>query len=270
MYLKSIPEHMFHTPRFLEVLNISSNLFTSVPIEIEETHNLKELILDDNPIASIKEFPRLDHLEVLHLSWMPNLVSIESRSLSSLKNLKELNCSHNLLLHSIDGTALTSANEEGEIWPPIIKLFLNNNKLGYLDSQLLMQWERVMYLNIQNNPWICDCNNQWLVSDLIPLLKKSNSKFMVDGIVCHEPTEMRGKSFIDLHHRNYFMRCLDKYGRQPEKDATVLVGVLIGVLLAIPLTAIGFILYKRQNQTSKQYSRAFYKAADVNQVFTET
>lgn len=81
---------------------------------------------------------------------------------------------------------------------------------------------------------------------------------------------MRGQSLLDLDHREYYMRCLDKYGHHPEKDATVLVGVLIGVLLAIPLSMISLVLYRRRHQTPAQYSRAFYKAADTNQVFTTT
>lgn len=54
MLLNTLPEHMLHTPRLLEILNMSRNLFTTVPLGIGDTHNLQELILDDNPFTAIK------------------------------------------------------------------------------------------------------------------------------------------------------------------------------------------------------------------------
>lgn len=85
---------------------------------------------------------------------------------------------------------------------------------------------------------------------------------------CHEPVEMKGQTLLDLEQRNYHMRCLDKYGHQPEKDALLLVGVLIGLLLAIPISLVVFTIYRRRLRTPAHYSRAFYKPADSIHEFT--
>lgn len=45
---------------------------------------------------------------------------------------------------------------------------------------------------------------------------------------CHEPIEMRGKSLIHLEDIHRHMRCVDKYGDRPERDAAILIGTLIG------------------------------------------
>lgn len=80
---------------------------------------------------------------------------------------------------------------------------------------------------------------------------------------CHLPEAMRGQSIVELDHRSYHMRCLDIYGHHPENDATLLIGILIGVILAIPLTFLVFLSYRKHlHTTAAQYHRAFYKRGD--------
>ena len=53
MELSTLPLHIFHSPRGLEVLNLTGNLFTRIPSALENAINLKTLFLDENPIVSI-------------------------------------------------------------------------------------------------------------------------------------------------------------------------------------------------------------------------
>lgn len=53
MELIHLPEHLFHAPRELKVLNISGNLFETIPEAIKLSVNLVELNMDDNNIAEI-------------------------------------------------------------------------------------------------------------------------------------------------------------------------------------------------------------------------
>lgn len=53
MELKTLPEHIFHTPRLLKTLNLSGNLFTKIPEAIEHALSLVTLNLDDNIIERI-------------------------------------------------------------------------------------------------------------------------------------------------------------------------------------------------------------------------
>lgn len=45
---------------------------------------------------------------------------------------------------------------------------------------------------------------------------------------CREPDEMAGKSFHEIFKNGIQMRCLDYYGRHPERDGPILIGILIG------------------------------------------
>jgi hypothetical protein len=68
------------------------------------------------------------------------------------------------------------------------------------------------------------------------------------------------------------MRCLDVYGNQPERDGAILVGMLIGVLLAVPLTVALVALWRRFGPQligrhpagAADFSRAFYKRAGTS------
>lgn len=55
MELKELPEHIFHRPRQLESLNLTGNLFTTVPEALQYAINLKFLSLDENPIVEFNE-----------------------------------------------------------------------------------------------------------------------------------------------------------------------------------------------------------------------
>lgn len=53
MELSRLPEYFLHGPRELRVLNISGNLFETVPETIQYALNLVELNMDDNNIVEI-------------------------------------------------------------------------------------------------------------------------------------------------------------------------------------------------------------------------
>jgi hypothetical protein len=80
---------------------------------------------------------------------------------------------------------------------------------------------------------------------------------------------MRGRKLHELEVRKYHMRCLDSAGNHPEKDGKLLVGVLVGLLLAVPLTAVALLIFRNSRFGSRlfargpaDYSRAFYSRAD--------
>ncbi|XP_050440621.1 leucine-rich repeat neuronal protein 2-like [Adelges cooleyi] len=252
--LENLPEHFLHTPRYLESLNLSKNMFNHVPRELAEAHMLRRLDLSYNPIQNISNFPKMSWLKILHLSHMPNLNTIDEHAFSLLTNLEEFYCSHNLQLHSIAPNAFSYEahdGSEGEQWPHIVKLYLNHNSLGYLDSRLLSRWDTLQDLNLQGNKWICDCENQWLVSTLAPMVEARHAEFLKD-FTCQEPIEMRGVSILDLDHRHYHLRCLDFYNHRPERDGVLLVGILIGVILSVPFT-MAFMMYCARKKNSLSY-----------------
>lgn len=83
---------------------------------------------------------------------------------------------------------------------------------------------------------------------------------------------MRGRKLHDLEAHNYHMRCLDSVGNHPEKDGKLLVGLLIGVLLAVPVTLVAVLIFRNSRFGSRffsrgpaDYSRAFYSRADAGE-----
>lgn len=84
----------------------------------------------------------------------------------------------------------------------------------------------------------------------------------VGELTCSAPPEHAGKKLASLAERH--LRCLDLYDAQPEKDAAVLVGILIGLLIAIPVGMALFTFWRRGfffcgSEGPASFSRAFYK-----------
>lgn len=113
----------------------------------------------------------MESLATLHLSNIPQLQYIGPGSLNGLQQLKELHISDNINLKEIDGAALTRREEgaENEIWPPISKVDLHNNKLSTLDRHLIVKWEGLTDLDLRGNQFSCDCSNQWIFDVLMPI-----------------------------------------------------------------------------------------------------
>lgn len=159
MELSSLPEPMFHSLRALKVLNLAGNLFTKIPEALKYAVNVRELSLDENPIGDLSEdnsMPKMLKLEQLNMTYMPSLVVIGRGSLSGLESLKVLRLNHNHQLSFIHPDAFTfpqKNNPERVQWPLIEQLFLDNNNLTGLDSDLFTDWQRLTEIHIHDNPW---------------------------------------------------------------------------------------------------------------------
>lgn len=83
---------------------------------------------------------------------------------------------------------------------------------------------------------------------------------------------MRGKKLHDLEVRDYHMRCLDTAGNHPEKDGNLLVGMLVGVVVAIPVTVLLLLLFRNSRYGARffspgpaAYSRTFYSRTEAGE-----
>ncbi|XP_053621887.1 leucine-rich repeat neuronal protein 3-like [Plodia interpunctella] len=276
--MDDIPDRLLHTPQYLEQLDISNNQLKAVPQELGETKNLVYLNLNQNPIEELDYnshefpgFPTLKKLKELHMCNMPKLVRVGISSLANLQSLEKLHMSFNEKLSYIDPKALARPDDIGEMfdYPPLTHLYLQSNNLTMLDSRLLARWDKLQDINVSDNPWLCDCSTQWMVSNLVTVVEGLHANASAE-MACQEPIEMRGYNMKKLHELHREMRCLDKYGHRPERDGSILLGTLIGVLLAVPIM-LALVLMWRQGYFAclglrgpASFSRAFYKRAPAD------
>lgn len=268
--ISTLPDSMLHTPKYLEVLDLSGNPISKLPATLQQVHKLNSLYLNNTNFDNLTEengFPEMPTVKVLHLCRNQHLSHVMKHSLSGLVNLEELHMSDNIALSHIDplAMALIRNHTGGAIWPPIKKLHINNNKLAYLDSDIIARWDGLTELDIRANPWTCECENQWLIEDLIPIYLKIDEE-NAKQVQCAAPIEMAKFSFYELYEKKSTMRCLDVYGARPENDAMMLVGILAGVLIAIPVLLFLVFAYQKRwfgfcnpcDKSPAAYTRRFY------------
>lgn len=274
MELSDLPLATFHPLRALKVLKLDGNLFKTVPKALRLAINVRELSLNENPIGDMNEennaLPAMPKLEKLNMTYMGALTVIGRGSLSGLESLKELQLSHNHHLSYIHPNAFTFPEKDNphiEQWPLITKLYLNNNNLSTLESSTFIKYQEMTEIHIHDNPWLCDCELQWVLTILIPIMKKT-SPHLIEHTKCAEPHPLVNEKLLDLSEDNSRMRCLDKHGAHPERDSALLVALLIGVLLGMPLAYASIMIYKRTcgaQPGAAKYSRAFYKRAHMQE-----
>jgi hypothetical protein len=137
-------------------------------------------------------------LEVLSISYISQLETIGEGSLSGLISkcilvrlrtqrqflyfilgLKELYANNNPHLGFVHPSALSSMstdNSSREIWPSMRILYLHNNNITTLDSHLIGRWDEMEVVDIRQNPFSCDCENQWIIDTLLPRIEAVSFK----------------------------------------------------------------------------------------------
>ncbi|XP_058832061.1 leucine-rich repeat-containing protein 70-like [Topomyia yanbarensis] len=271
MELNDIPVYIFNAPQGLQYLNLTGNLLTTIPQALDYATNLKWLSLDENPIDNLQGdhvFPSLKFLEYLSLSYITPLKIIGRGAFSKLEALNEIHICNNPEFTYFHSDAFVREDPDDPArkdWPRVKKLYLHNNNLSSLDSQMLARWDDMEVVDIRVNPWNCECHNQWIVETLLPLIEKTTPNIL-NNVVCATPKQMAGLSMVELEHKHSQMRCVDKYGNNPQNDGALLIGLLIGVLVGIPLTAAVILIYRRGcfglvHRGPADFSRAFYSRA---------
>ncbi|TGZ57627.1 uncharacterized protein [Temnothorax longispinosus] len=265
--LRELPSVQFHNAKNLKKLNLTGNKLTVPPRALEEAKTLEYLSLDGNSIRIINlanAFPKLPKLKELSMREMPNLTEIGFGGLSALTSLESLQLQNCKKLQRIDEYAMASKTAEGTIWPPLKKLNVASNALRYLPMLLIGRWDKLDELRLTNNQWSCDCRNQYLIGNVLPEYGEALMGEEAEKLNCSAPPEHEGKKLTSLADRH--LRCLDLWNARPERDAAILVGVLIGLLVAIPIGMAFFVFWRRGfffcgSQGPATFSRAFYKRA---------
>lgn len=152
----------------LTKLELANNELTEIPFDALETlPYLLELDLSGNKISQLtrlakngtKRILRLEHLKVLRLSGL-NLNGIDAGTFVGLPALKQLVLSHNRDLKVVDRDAFGKISGTASSSMKLETLDLNQCGLKRLNKSMI-EWEELLMLRVDENPWSCDCTMAW-------------------------------------------------------------------------------------------------------------
>ena len=158
----SFPTSLFKPLTNLTYLDISRNPIETIPFL---PISLRELDISGTNIFYFENL-LLPHLIIMRMNSMPNLTSMLLNDFENLTMLESL---------SIEGCARLT---EFRVWPPNSRLLPKLERLsvracaiGSLNGDLRPILQRTAVVDLQHNPWVCDCRMQWvnrlnLTSDL--------------------------------------------------------------------------------------------------------
>ncbi|KAK0078516.1 hypothetical protein PV325_002399 [Microctonus aethiopoides] len=185
------PAPLFKTLTKLTFLNISFNPIETIPIL---PIMLKELDISGTNILFLDNI-LLPQLERLHMNYMKNLTEVLLNEFENMTMLESL---------SIERCSILS---EFRIWPPnshilprLRYLSVEGCALETLNDDLRPIMQRTAVVNLQNNPWHCDCRMQWV--NRLNLSSDFNRE-----IKCNSPEEHHGKILAKIP--NHELICVE-------------------------------------------------------------
>ncbi|PNF22316.1 hypothetical protein B7P43_G02947 [Cryptotermes secundus] len=199
----------------LQLLYLNGNQFSHVPQTLAALgDSLQKLSLNENPIQELDEdsFRGLLMLRELNMSAMSYLRRIGPATFRHLRSLEILFCSYNRNLTELDAEAFGYGDNR---WT-LRELHLQSNALHTLPTQLA-PWKKLAIVDVQDNPWRCDCNLDWFINELLPLLEDTTPDLVL-GLHCSEPLHLSGMSFLGLRNSINSSFLCDGIVRSPSEN----------------------------------------------------
>ncbi|XP_063298594.1 immunoglobulin superfamily member 10 [Pelobates fuscus] len=187
---------------------------------------LELLMLHSNEIQTIHEstFNDLSSLQILKMSYN-KVKSLHKNTFHGLKNLVRLHMDHNKLefldpgsfygltslkLVHLEGNLLRQLHTDTFVTLRYIQIFktssikhvyLSSNQLSSLPKDMFLYMNELEGLYINENPWTCDCNLQWLTDgshNFKDLIKCKKDRSGPQCPLCSIPRKNKGKSLTDI------------------------------------------------------------------------
>lgn len=148
--------------------------------------NIIEIDLSDNLLVSIPSstFKSVRFLRDLNLARNP-IQKIEKGAFQHVPGLVKLDLSESRLEH-ISPEAFTGAKS-------LESIKLNGNRLSHFPVRSVEPLNKLMMIELHDNPWVCDCNMR-----SIKIWLTENNKAPVQP-ACAGPERLSGRVFSDLH-----------------------------------------------------------------------
>ncbi|NXL94500.1 GPV protein, partial [Alectura lathami] len=216
--LEVLPPGLFLQLRDLSKLTLYSNPLKALPeVLFGEMRNLGSLWLYHTKLSTIPDFvfSNLTNLELLVLSFNPELSVLPKNVFSGLKELRGLSLHTNNISSLPEGIFLSLRNLQNislynsrlEVLPRNLfhnlkhlqKVYLNSTKLQSLPGDFFTALPELQEVFLDDNPWKCDCQilgfQEWLQ-------KSTEMVKGVQSLTCDSPLSLRNVSLLALtgHH----------------------------------------------------------------------
>ncbi|KAK6644963.1 hypothetical protein RUM43_001239 [Polyplax serrata] len=192
------------------IMDLSNNKFTAVPqdITVDRFYFLERLYMDGNFITNAS-FPfqpePFQNLRTLSFSKC-SLEVLSKTMFSGVFPRNKIDCfrshgisldfSHNFI-NQIDYDALQNY--------PICSIDLSNNKLRTI-SESFVPWKKMSHVNLQKNPWHCDCSIQWMLDNYMTFMYKNYPKYLHE-LRCETPLRYNSKMFVFWYNKTDDVFC---------------------------------------------------------------
>lgn len=220
--LEILPPGLFLHLRDLSKLTLYGNPLKSLPeVLFGEMRNLGSLWLYHTQLSTIPDFvfSNLTNLELLVLSFNPELSVLPENAFSGLKELRGLSLHTNNIsslpegifrsLQKLQNVSLFSSRLQAlprslfHNLKHLQKVYLNSTKLQSLPEDLFTALPELQEVFLDDNPWKCDCQilgfREWLQKST-EVVKEAQS------LMCDSPLSLRNVPLLALTDRH--LQCL--------------------------------------------------------------
>ncbi|GAB1867817.1 Malignant fibrous histiocytoma-amplified sequence [Camponotus japonicus] len=253
----------------LDTLDLSFNNLTIIPetISVKNFPNLRILKVNGNRLKDVKIRSEL-RLERFEINFVKTIEEIGKETFLMLKE-RENDCinitiSNNIKLNTIEKNVFQHMN--------ICSLDLSNNCFAHLPSELFdVNVSNAKYLiNLQGNPFICDCSLQWMLNILVPKLYLMRRSLLED-LRCAGPPPLTDKRMVhwykwkenvfcdDFSHfaERTFASISNKQVVTFEISPGMIVALAMAFFVLAILTIIGILLTQRMIVKKRRFNRRF-------------
>ncbi|GFS61726.1 slit 1 protein [Trichonephila inaurata madagascariensis] len=214
----------------LLILRIHDNELWEVPTKaLFDVIRLEELHIGQNKFQSLKakSFQRLKFLRTIEINGCPNLSEIEKGAFSDNSNLKTIVINHNKELKHIQDGAFDNL-------PNVQHASFRGNSFETLQYGLL-PWDELQFLDVRDNPFVCNCSLVWLWK---LLMTKNFSSFEGQAdttqVICVNPPGLKDRALGNLPHDD-----LDCYSLESRRQ--LIIGLVSGgALFLAVIILLGF------------------------------